>query len=77
MTYAEKAQFFRAAFEGVPLAEFDGPEAFAMFRKMSVHACRVAEFPFDEEWPLAALEVLREGSPAAKEYYGRTKEHLS
>lgn len=77
MTYAEKVGFFRKAFESVPLAEFDGPQAFVEFRSMSAYAVRIAGHPYDDEWPLAALEVLCEGSPAAKEYYGRTKEQIS
>jgi hypothetical protein len=76
VTYAEKVDFFRKAFAEIPLAEFDGPEAFREFRRMSAYAVRVAGHPVDDEWPLAALDVLCEGSPAAKEYF-RSERQLS
>ena len=83
MNYQEKVAFFRQEFEGVPIEEFDTPAAFDVFCRMGTHAValrpganREADLA-DDEWALAALEVLCEGSPKAKEYFGRTKERLS
>jgi hypothetical protein len=81
MTYTERVAFFREAFAGIPLADFDCPAAYSAFSKMTVLAVRLAGYDdnatANDEWSLAALEVLCEGSPAAREYFERTKEALS
>lgn len=83
MNYQEKVAFFRKVFEDIPIDEFDTVASFDVFCRMATLA--VSSRPgadkaldlADNEWALAALELLCDGSPKAKEYFGRTKERLS